>query len=72
MGECERLATCPFFQEKMANMPKTSELLKATYCKGDFTKCARYLVFKAGVKVPSYLFPYDREGAELRIKENKK
>jgi hypothetical protein len=43
----------------MANMPAVSDLMKQTYCRGDKTKCARYIVSSAGKPVPSDLFPSD-------------
>ncbi len=40
-------------------MEDTAEKTKDKYCRGDFEKCARYMVFKALGKenVPSDLFP---------------
>jgi hypothetical protein len=64
MGKCERLEKCPFFNDKLANMPKTAELIKKNNCLSDPQKCARYIVFKAGLNVPQDLFPYDLERAE--------
>ena len=64
MAECEKLHTCPFFSNKMANMPNAANLMKQTYCFGDTMQCARYQVAKAGIEVPPNLFPNDRERAE--------
>ena len=64
MAECEKLQACPFFNDRMANMPKTTKLAKQIYCFGDKMQCARYQVSKAGIEVPPDLFPHDREGAE--------
>jgi len=64
MADCEKLQTCPFFTDKMANMPNTANLAKQTYCFGDKMKCARYQVNKAGIVVPPDLFPHDRERAQ--------
>lgn len=50
MVEYEMFTRCFFFQEKMANIIKTTELLKATYSKSDYTNCIRQLIFKTGVK----------------------
>jgi len=63
MADCECLATCIFFNDKMANMPGTADLYKARYCKKDNANCARYMVFKAvgKTKVPTDLFPNDVE-----------
>ena len=61
MAECECIAGCPFFNDKMADMPGTASLFKKNYCSegGDFEHCARHIVFKALGKpsVPADLFP---------------
>ncbi len=59
MPDCENLARCPFFNDKMANMPSMSEMMKQKFCRGDKTLCARYLVCGALGKerVPADLFP---------------
>ena len=66
MAECEALSTCPFFNEKMADMPGTAASLKGQFCQGDNTTCARYMVSKALGKsnVPSDLFPNQMEKAK--------
>ena len=63
MADCEKLEKCPFFLDKMANMPAVADLMKQEFCKGSKTDCARYMVSSAGVAVPSDLFPNDREKA---------
>jgi len=64
MADCKCLAGCPFFNDKMKNMPEIAEMIKKKFCLGDSAKCARYLVFqKLGRgKVPADLFPrhFDR------------
>jgi len=69
MAECERIQTCPFFNDKMKNMPATAELMKDKYCRGDFASCARYMVLKAlgKEKVPSDLFPNETDRARRII-----
>ena len=59
MADCECLETCPFFNDKMANMPSMAEMLKSRYCKGDWASCARHRVFTVlGTDgVPGDLFP---------------
>lgn len=66
MADCECLSGCRFFNDKMANMPSISEMFKKSYCKGDNSKCARYVVFKAlgRPKVPENLFPNQLDIAE--------
>lgn len=70
MAECECLPKCPFFHDKVPNMPAMSEMLKAKYCLGDNAHCARHIVFeRAGREnVPADLFPgeLDRVDAILR------
>ena len=70
---CEFLEKCPFFNDKLANMPSTAEILKNTYCKGDFNKCARYMVAKTvgRDKVTLDLFPNDQDKAKKIIEANK-
>jgi hypothetical protein len=66
MANCECTAGCPFFNDKMANMPAMSDLYKNLYCKGDFSNCARYMIFKTLGKpaVPVDLFPNQKERAQ--------
>jgi hypothetical protein len=67
MSKCEVLATCVFFNTEMAIMPGTTELTKSEYCRKDFERCARYMVFKALGReaVPANLYPSET----LRAKE---
>jgi hypothetical protein len=43
----------------MANKPATAEIYKKQFCRGEFSQCARYTVFKKLGRdaVPSDLFP---------------
>jgi hypothetical protein len=65
MVECECLAACPFFNDKMERIPATAEMYKKNYCKGDFENCARYMVFKVLGKpaVPANLYPNQKQKA---------
>jgi len=65
MSECESLGTCPFFNDRMANMPAMKDLYKERYCRGDFNNCARHMVSQSKGKsqVPANLFPNNRERA---------
>ncbi len=69
MTDCEMLEKCVFFNDKMANMPSTSELIKLRYCKGDSGECARFLVCKAlgRERVPLDLFPNHTDRAQEMI-----
>jgi len=73
MAECQNLAGCPFFNDRMANMPFTAEMIKRKLCKGDNTGCARYMVSKAVGKehVPANLIPNQVDRAEEIINEVK-
>lgn len=74
MADCECLSACPFFNDRMADKPATSELMKKQYCRDNYASCARYLVFKALGKeaVPPDLFPNNRERAEKIIDDASK
>jgi hypothetical protein len=65
MAECEVLSSCVFFNDKMEKMPATAEGFKRQYCRGDNSKCARYMVLKAlgRPKVPIDLFPNQEDRA---------
>ncbi len=65
MAQCECLEGCPFFHDKMENMPSMAETYKNKYCLGDFEECARYIVFskKGKPAVPKNLFPNQKEKA---------
>ena len=69
MTQCECLPKCPFFHNKMANRPATSEFMKKKYCLSDNSKCARYMVFKnlGRSNVPTDLFPMQIDRAEELI-----
>jgi hypothetical protein len=69
MADCELIAGCVFFNDKMAHMPATSELMKDRYCHGDNSQCARYMVYqKLGrPKVPTDLNPGNIERAKKII-----
>ena len=69
MAVCECLEKCPFFNDKMANMPAMADLYKKNYCMGDSTHCARFMVFKAKGRdaVPADLFPNNVEKANALL-----
>lgn len=66
MAECPLIEKCIFFNDKMASMPVTSNMLKRQYCEGDNTQCARYMVFSSMGRehVPGDLFPNDTKRAK--------
>jgi hypothetical protein len=65
MADCEKLEKCPFFNDKMADMPTAASMYKENYCKKDFEKCARLMVAKklGSEKVPADLFPNQTDRA---------
>ncbi len=67
--DCQLLATCAFFNDRMADMPSTAERFKQIYCRGDFDSCARYTIVKAigREKVPADLFPNQQDRAKAII-----
>ena len=71
MAQCELLAGCSFFHDKMAKVPKTAELMKNRLCRGNKRECARYMVCKAlgRDKVPPDLFPNQTDRANTIITE---
>jgi hypothetical protein len=71
--DCDGLATCPFFNDKMAKIPLAVDLYKRSYCKGDFSGCARYMVKQAFGKepVPADLYPNEIERAREILRSRK-
>ena len=68
MPDCASLEKCPFFNDKMIDMPSMAETYKRQYCHDDFHRCARFRVKKALGKeaVPTDLYPnMDRRADEL-------
>lgn len=72
MADCVCVPGCPFFNDKMKGRPATIQMYKLKYCQGDFSSCARFMVFQKLGKgnVPIDLFPNEREKAEDIIKNN--
>jgi hypothetical protein len=69
MAECELLKTCPFFNDRVAEMPTVAAWLKKQYCRNNYSECARYKVRNAlGVeRVPRDLFPNEPKRAQKII-----
>jgi len=59
MADCECLAGCLFFNDKMKDSGGLTAIYKKKYCQGDNLSCARYMVFKKLGKpaVPANLYP---------------
>lgn len=69
MTDCECLAGCLFFNDKLQNMPAAANSLKKRLCKGDNSGCARYMVLVAlgRQKVPMDLSPNQVDRAKALI-----
>jgi hypothetical protein len=69
MAECERLDECPFFNDRLLNMPPVAEAMKRRYCMRNYTQCARYIVkLSLGRRyVPADLFPNDIIRAKILV-----
>ena len=65
MNQCSRLENCPFYQDKMADMPAMAAVYKTKFCLQDYSQCARYMVLsgKGSGAVPIDLFPNQVERA---------
>jgi hypothetical protein len=70
MANCECLPRCPFFNDRMANLPSLSAMMKRNFCQGEFAGCARFKVMKAlgAAKVPSDLYPNMAERAAALVR----
>lgn len=66
MSDCAKLEKCPFFNDKMAEMPGLAEIFKQNYCRGDNSTCARLFVANrlGAEQVPFDLYPNGIERAE--------
>ncbi len=59
---CELRAKCPLFNDQMEADSTTRAMYRVQYCNGEYSECARYLVFTAlgAEHVPRDLYPNDR------------
>lgn len=59
MADCECLAGCLFFNNKMKDTEGIGSMFKRKYCLGNNSGCARYMVFKklGSRRVPANLYP---------------
>jgi hypothetical protein len=66
MAECDCLAGCPFFNDKMPDTSGLGAMYKKRYCLGDYISCARHAVKEALGKpsVPADLYPNMHDRAE--------
>jgi len=63
MADCEKIAKCVFFNDKMSHKPATAEVMKNNYCRGNKVQCARYQVAVSGKPVPPDLYPSQTQRA---------
>ncbi len=65
MAECVCLPRCPFFNDRMGDMPATAQLMKKRFCLGEQTTCARFMIFSTlgSENVPMDLYPTQVERA---------
>jgi len=69
--ECPKLENCPFFNDRMRNMPAVAEMVKKSYCRSaEHVTCARYMVASApgSCDVPENLFPDQESRVESILK----
>ncbi len=73
MAQCECVAKCPFFNDKMKDSEGLGAIYKRKYCLGDPAQCARFRVFKALGReaVPPDLYPNMRDRAEKLLAGSK-
>lgn len=73
MSSCPFLAGCPFFNDKLANMPMISGYLKLQFCNDRYAECARYLVrTQLGPEhVPGDMFPNEPLRAHDMVQRGK-
>jgi hypothetical protein len=72
--KCEKLAKCPFYNDKMDAEKGIGKMYKQKYCEGDKTQCARYIVAtQLGAEyVTDRLYPNMHEVANKLLAENGK
>jgi len=75
MSDCECLAGCVFFNDKMiVELPVVADAMKRRLCRGDCQQCARFQVMK-GIgreNVPADLIPNQTERVAEIVAEFKK
>ena len=73
MATCEKLAKCPFYNDKMDINRGVGAMYKKKYCEGDKTICARYIVAtKLGPEFVGNLYPNMNDAAEKLLAEHGK
>lgn len=69
-GKCPLLRECRFFNDIIENMPSISESLKAQYCLGRNSECARFLIFTEIGRdhLPDDVFPHELAKAKNLVR----
>ena len=47
MADCELLSTCSFNNDDTHDLNGVMEKYREQYCRGDYSCCGRYMIFKA-------------------------
>ena len=70
---CEYLQSCPFYNEKMDIDSGLGKIYRRSYCQGDKTQCARYMIATelGRESVPADLYPNMHDRAERILNETK-
>lgn len=66
---------CPYFDsEIMKEIGTMAKMRQDEYCKSDYSKCARYMVYEAlgRENVPRDLLPFQVQRAKELIEKNRK
>ena len=60
VSECALMSGCPFFKNKMPDLNGLSEVYRLSYCLGDHSHCARFMVARqlGPANVPADLYPH--------------
>ena len=71
--KCDRLDSCPFFNDKMTMEQGIGSIFKKKYCLGNYVLCARYKIqSELGIAfVPDNLYPGMHDIAEQIILKHK-
>jgi len=69
MANCELMAGCLFFNDKMQDTQGVGALYKKKYCLGDNLDCARYMIAMSlgRTAVPENLYPNMTDKASTMI-----
>ena len=67
---CQLVEGCQFFNDNMANMPKSAEYIKTKLCLDNFQACNRFKIYQeyGGENIPPCLYPGDVEEVNKAIR----